>query len=601
MCGIFGAIARRDAPLRHPEAIPRMAAALRHRGPDGECIVGHERARIGARRLAIMDLTTGDQPFQSPDGKIWMVCNGEIYNAAALRREAGAWRYPFRSHGDIETIVPFYDRFGPDAVSRLEGMFGLAVWDEARRRLVLARDRAGEKPLFWTEVDGELRFASEIQALLEFPDQARRLNRKALSLYHALGYVPAPHTMFDGIHKLPPASLLIAEGERIEIRNYWSAAEAASRPSTLSREHTDQLRDTLLRAVKRELMSDVPLGVFTSGGLDSSLLVAAAARAIPGERIHTYAIRFTEPGYDESPYAEAVTHQIASVHHVVTADDESLGRALEVVSRSLAEPLGDPAVLPTWLLAEAARERVKVILSGEGADELFGGYPTYLGHKFSASWLRLPRPLRSSARWIMDRWPSSTGKMTLEYMLKQFLAAAEQPWPERHLTWMGAMKIEDGVIAELACKLDRFPHDDPLNRVMWFDFLTYLPDDLLVKVDRATMLASVEARAPYLDREVMELVLPGPARYKVRGLSTKAILKEAARGLVPREVINRRKRGLSVPVARWLNTGLAPLADRLLDTPLLAEHRTGRCNHARRLWPQLMLALWSERWGVDLS
>ncbi len=601
MCGIFGAIARRDAPLRHPEAIPRMAAALRHRGPDGECIVGHERARIGARRLAIMDLTTGDQPFQSPDGKIWMVCNGEIYNAAALRREAGAWRYPFRSHGDIETIVPFYDRFGPDAVSRLEGMFGLAVWDEARRRLVLARDRAGEKPLFWTEVDGELRFASEIQALLEFPDQARRLNRKALSLYHALGYVPAPHTMFDGIHKLPPASLLIAEGERIEIRNYWSAAEAASRPSTLSREHTDQLRDTLLRAVKRELMSDVPLGVFTSGGLDSSLLVAAAARAIPGERIHTYAIRFTEPGYDESPYAEAVTHQIASVHHVVTADDESLGRALEVVSRSLAEPLGDPAVLPTWLLAEAARERVKVILSGEGADELFGGYPTYLGHKFSASWLRLPRPLRSSARWIMDRWPSSTGKMTLEYMLKQFLAAAEQPWPERHLRWMGAMKIEDGVIAELACKLDRFPHDDPLNRVMWFDFLTYLPDDLLVKVDRATMLASVEARAPYLDREVMELVLPGPARYKVRGLSTKAILKEAARGLVPREVINRRKRGLSVPVARWLNTGLAPLADRLLDTPLLAEHRTGRRNHARRLWPQLMLALWSERWGVDLS
>ena len=578
-----------------------MAAALRHRGPDGECIVGHERARIGARRLAIMDLTTGDQPFQSPDGKIWMVCNGEIYNAAALRREAGAWRYPFRSHGDIETIVPFYDRFGPDAVSRLEGMFGLAVWDEARRRLVLARDRAGEKPLFWTEVDGELRFASEIQALLEFPDQARRLNRKALSLYHALGYVPAPHTMFDGIHKLPPASLLIAEGERIEIRNYWSAAEAASRPSTLSREHTDQLRDTLLRAVKRELMSDVPLGVFTSGGLDSSLLVAAAARAIPGERIHTYAIRFTEPGYDESPYAEAVTHQIASVHHVVTADDESLGRALEVVSRSLAEPLGDPAVLPTWLLAEAARERVKVILSGEGADELFGGYPTYLGHKFSASWLRLPRPLRSSARWIMDRWPSSTGKMTLEYMLKQFLAATEQPWPERHLRWMGAMKIEDGVIAELACKLDRFPHDDPLNRVMWFDFLTYLPDDLLVKVDRATMLASVEARAPYLDREVMELVLPGPARYKVRGLSTKAILKEAARGLVPREVINRRKRGLSVPVARWLNTGLAPLADRLLDTPLLAEHRTGRRNHARRLWPQLMLALWSERWGVDLS
>ncbi|PYP60603.1 MAG: asparagine synthase (glutamine-hydrolyzing) [Gemmatimonadetes bacterium] len=599
MCGIFGAIARGEAPLRHPEALERMAAALRHRGPDGECIIGNERARLGARRLAIMDLTTGDQPFQSPDGKIWMVCNGEIYNAPALRQEASGWGYPFRSHGDIETIVPFYQRFGADAVARLEGMFGLAIWDETRRRLVLARDRAGEKPLFWTDVGNELRFASEIQALLEFPDQLRRLNRKALRLYHALGYVPAPYTLFDGINKLPPASLLIAEGARTEVRPFWSAADAASRPSTLVPGDTTTLRDTLLRAVKRELMSDVPLGIFTSGGLDSSLLVAAAARGIPGERIHTYAVRFTESGYDESPYAEAVTHAIASVHHVVTADEESLGRALEVVSRSLAEPLGDPAVLPTFLLAEAARKDVKVILSGEGADELFGGYPTYLGHKFADLWQRVPRPLRQATRWAVERWPSSTGKMTLEYMLKQFLSATEEPWLTRHLTWLGAMTIDEGVIAELAGKLDRFP-DEPLNRVMWFDFLTYLPDDLLVKVDRATMLASVEARAPFLDREVMELVLPAASHVKVRGLTTKAILKEAARGLVPDEVIHRRKRGLSVPVARWLNTGLAPLADRLLDTPLLTEHRTGRRNHARRLWPQLMLALWSERWGVEI-
>jgi len=607
MCGIFGAVAlRKDgapAPLRHPEALARMAASLRHRGPDGERIVGNERARIGARRLAIMDLTTGDQPFQSPDGAIWMVCNGEIYNAPDLRREASAWGYPFRSRGDIETIVPFYERHGADAVARLEGMFGLAVWDEPRRRLLLARDRAGEKPLFWADVDGELRFASEIQALLEFPDQPRRVNRRALSLYHALGYVPAPHTMFEGIHKLPPASLLIAENGRIEIRPYWSAAAAAGKPSPLVAGGAGQLRETLLRAVKRELMSDVPLGVFTSGGLDSSLLVAAAARGMPGERIHTYAVRFTEPGYDESAYAEAVTHHIATVHHVVTADDESLGRALDVVSKSLAEPLGDPAVLPTWLLAETARAQVKVVLSGEGADELFGGYPTYLGHAFAERWRRTPAPLRRAVRWIVDQWPSSTGKMTLEFMLKQFVASAELPWLERHLRWLGAVggAIDDGAIAELAGKLEGFPQDDSLNRATWFDFMTYLPDDLLVKVDRATMLASVEARAPFLDREVMELVLPAPARLKVRGLTTKAILKEAARGLVPDAAIHRRKRGLSVPVARWLNTGLAPLADRLLDTPLLAEHRAGKVNHARRLWPQLMLALWAERWGVEVT
>jgi asparagine synthase (glutamine-hydrolysing) len=598
MCGIFGAVSWKD-PLRHPDGLQRMAAALRHRGPDGERIVGHERARIGARRLAIMDLTTGDQPFQSPDAAIWMVCNGEIYNAPDLRREAQGWGYPFRSTGDIETIVPFYERLGPDAVARLDGMFGLAVWDDRRQRLLLARDRAGEKPLFWTVVGGELRFASEIQALLEYPDQPRRLHRHACSLYHALGYVPAPHTMFEGIHKLPPGSLLVAEQDAVDIRPYWRPAHAASEPSRLAT--AAELRETLLRAVRRELMSDVPLGIFTSGGLDSSFLVAAAAQAMPGEQLHTYAIRFVEPGYDESEHAEAVTHAIASVHHVVTADDESLGRALEVVTASLAEPLGDPAVLPTLLLAEAARADVKVILSGEGADELFGGYPTYLGHKLAAWWQRVPGIVRKPLRAMIEAWPASTGKVTLEYMLKQFVSATERPWLERHLQWLGAVAFDGGVLEEMADRLAGFPEGDALNRVMWFDFLTYLPDDLLAKVDRATMLASVEARAPFLDREVMELVLPAPSALKVRGLTTKAILKEAARGLVPDAVVDRRKRGLSVPVARWLNTGLAPLADRLLDTPLLAEHRAQRRNHARRLWPQLMLALWSERWGVHLE
>jgi len=602
MCGIFGAVALRGEDLRHPECLSRMAESLQHRGPDGERIVGHARARLGARRLAIMDLTTGDQPFQSPDGAIWMVCNGEIYNAPELRREATAWGYPFRSRGDIETIVPFYERHGADAVARLDGMFGLAVWDDRLGRLLLARDRAGEKPIFWTQVEGELRFASEVQALLAFPDQPRRVNRTALDLYRALGYVPSPHTMFDAIHKLAPGHLLLADASGVQQRPYWSPAAAAAAPSRL--ENAAQLRDTLLRAVERELMSDVPLGVFTSGGLDSSLLVGAAARVMSGEKIHTYAVRFVEPGYDESGYAEAVTHDIKTVHHVVTADDDGLGRALEVVTKSLAEPLGDPAILPTYLLAEAARADVKVVLSGEGADELFGGYPTYLGHKAAAAWLRLPGPVRRALRWAVQRWPASTRKVTLEFLLKQFVAAAELPWLERHLAWFGALGPSGeggGVVPELACKLNGFPHDDPLNRVLWLDFVTYLPDNLLVKVDRATMLASVEARAPFLDRELMELVLPAPSALKVRGFTTKAILKDAARGLVPDAVIDRRKRGLSVPVARWLNTGLAPLADRLLDTPLLKEHRSGKANHARKLWPLLMLALWAERWNVQLE
>ena len=607
MCGIFGAVSLQGAPLKYSQCVAAMAAALAHRGPDGEQIVGHERARIGARRLAIMDLTTGDQPFRSPDGSVWMVCNGEIYNAPELRRECTQAGYPFRSTGDIETIVPLYERLGPDAVGRLDGMFGLALWDDRLRRLVLARDRAGEKPLFWSQIDGELRFASEIQALLVFPDQPRRVNPVAAELYAALGYVPAPHTLFAGISKLPPAHLLVADHAGVTLRRYWDAAAAAARSSRLDGPAT--LRTALLRAVERELMSDVPVGVFTSGGLDSSLLAAAAARVMAGERIHTYAVRFTEPGYDESPYAEAVTHHIRTSHHVVTADEAALERAFATVTRALAEPVGDPGILPTYLLAEAAREHVKVVLSGEGADELFGGYPTYLGHKAAGLYRRVPG--RAVLRWLVNRLPTSTGKVTIEFMLKQLVAAAELPVVERHLTWFGALGPDPRAVAWANGLLDGFPTDPSVNRLLWLDFLSYLPDNLLVKVDRGTMLASIEARAPYLDRELLELVLPAPSGLKVRGLATKAILKEAARGLVRDDVIRRRKRGLSVPVARWLNAGLATVADRYLAHPrlfpgaptgrLLAEHRQGTRNHARKLWPILMAELWAERWNVDIA
>jgi len=349
--------------------------------------------------------------------------------------------------------------------------------------------------------------------------------------------------------------------------------------------------------------------VFTSGGLDSSLLAAAAARVMAGERIHTYSVKFAEPGYDESPQAEAVTHHIRTIHHVVTADDEALERAFDHITRSLAEPVGDPAILPTFLLAEAAREHVKVVLSGEGADELFGGYPTYLGHRAARLYRTIPG--RGALRWLVDRLPTSTGKVTLEFLLKQFVAGADLPLVERHLTWFGALGPDAHVLAWATGLLNGFPGDSSLNRVLWLDFLTYLPDNLLVKVDRGTMLASIEARAPYLDRAVMELALPAPAALKVRGFTTKAILKEAARGLVPESVIRRKKRGLSVPVARWLNAGLRSLADRYLAAPrlfrdaptarLLAEHRAGARDNARRLWPILMAELWAERWKVAIG
>ena len=608
MCGVFGVVSLTGRPLRHPERLGEMAASLAHRGPDGERVVGHERARLGARRLAIMDLTTGDQPFRSPDGAIWMVCNGEIYNAPDLRREAAAWGYPFRSTGDIETIVPHYERAGAGAVARLDGMFGLAIWDDPRGRLILARDRAGEKPMFWTVVDGELRFASEMQALLVFPDQPRRLDQSAAALYAALGYVPAPRTMIAGISKLPPGSLLeasAAAGE-VTVRRYWSAAEAARGADRLT--SADQLRDALVGAVRRELMSDVPVGVFTSGGLDSTFLAAAAARAMPDQRIHTYAAQFVAPGYDESDFARAVTRDIHSVHHAVRTDEASLARAFETVTSRLGEPVGDPAILPTYLLAEAARADVKVVLSGEGADELFGGYPTYLGHRAAGLYRRLPAALRGLVAAAVNRVPTSPGKVTVEFLLKQFVGSAERPLVERHIAWFGALGPSPEAVTAFDDLLREFPDRPGLDRVLWADFLTYLPDNLLVKVDRGTMLASIEARAPFLDREVLELVLPVPAARKVRGWETKAILKEAARGLVPEYVIGRRKRGLSVPVASWLNGALADRAARYFTAPrfgghrvpaLWQEHRRGNANHARKLWPILMAELWADRWDVS--
>src|SRR2546425_9840311 len=326
MCGIFGPVSLSGAPLQHPACMAAMAAALAHRGPDGERIVGHERARLGARRLAIMDLTTGDQPFQSPDASIWMICNGEIYNAPELRREYTLAGYPFRSTGDIETIVPLYERFGADGVGRLEGMFGLAVWDDRHERLVLARDRAGEKPLFWTERNGELRFASEIQALLAYPDQPRRVNPAAAALYGALGYVPAPYTMLDGISKLTPAHFLVADRRGLTVRRYWDPAAVAARPSQLDTPAT--LRDVLLRAVERELMSDVPVGVFTSGGLDSSLLAAAAARVMAGGRGHTHSLEVAPPGHHQSPKPPTPAPHNPTTPHPITPAGPALARAL---------------------------------------------------------------------------------------------------------------------------------------------------------------------------------------------------------------------------------------------------------------------------------
>ena len=628
MCGIAGAASLTGRPLGHRDAPARMRDTLAHRGPDGAGAFDTPAASLQIRRLAIVDLAGGDQPFTSPDGGVSIVCNGEIYNSADLRRDPAAADYPFRSRSDVESVLPLYLRYGEDAIRRLEGMFALAIWDARAGRLLLARDRSGEKPLFYADVDGELVFGSEPKALLEHPGVAREIDPLAVALYAALGYVPQPLTMHRAIRKLPPGCVLSADGSGVAIRPYWDAPSIATNPEwPVPVDPVTAVREALRRAVARELMADVPVGIFTSGGLDSSLLVALASEHFPPGGIRTYTIAFGDPSYDESGPASVVTRHFHTTHRAVPADPATLRRALDLVSERLDEPLGDPAVLPTYLLSEAAHEDVKVVLSGEGADELFGGYPTYLGHRAAGWFAALPAWLRGGVRRAVFAWPPSPGKVTIEFLLKRFVAHAGLTQVDRHYEWFGALgpaalpellgpaaaPALEAARADLAGRGARAAvPGDPLAGILLLDFLTYLPDDLLTKVDRATMLASIEARAPFLDREVMELALRLPSRVKVHGPATKAVLKEAARPLLPPSVLRRRKRGLSVPIAAWINDGLRAEVDRLLAPDrlaaqgwlqpapvgrLLAAHRAGAANHARRLWPLVMLQRWLDRWA----
>jgi asparagine synthase (glutamine-hydrolysing) len=601
MCGIYGIVGA--AELRHPGVLEQMGEALRHRGPDGSAQFTRPHARIGTERLRIIDLhERADQPFASPDGQVWLEANGEIYNAAEIR--ARFPDYPYRSHSDVETILPLYLEQGTKAVEQLDGMFALAVWDDRTQTLLLARDRAGEKPLFYTRIGGEVLFASELQCLLRYPELSRELDRVAIDEYLTLGYVPEPRTPFASIRRVPAGTCMIFREGGVETVRYWDPAAFPIVPI----DPAEAVRETqrlIENAVTKQVMSDVPVGVFISGGLDSSLLATLASQAIGVDKVHTFSAQFAEASYDESGDAAVLARQMRTRHVPVRTDEETLHEALRNVTTRVAEPLADPAILPTFLLARTAREHVKVILSGEGADELFGGYPTYLGHKIAPKYDALPSFVRRGVRKLAYALPSSGKKVTLEYLLKRFVSDAERPWAERHLRWFGT-GLQFNSLPDIETS-----GDDPLTGAMLLDYRSYLRDNLLVKVDRATMLSSVEARAPYLDRDVTAFALSLPAELRLRGLTTKWVLKKAAEKWIPHEVIYRRKRGLSVPIAGWINRGLRADVDRLLAparlreqglvdeprvTALLAEHRAGHANHAKALWAVVMLQYWIENW-----
>ena len=617
MCGIYGMATPDGAPLAHPEVAAAMGPLLRHRGPDGSGLLRRPHVVLGAERLRVMDPSPrADQPFADPAGRVWLVANGEIYNARDLRRRFPA--YPFRSGSDVEVIIPLYLAAGVAGLADLAGMFALALWDETDRRLVLARDRAGEKPLFYAEPDGEVLFGSEIQALLCHPRVARDLDCTALAAFCGRGYVPAPRTMFRAVRAVSPGSAVVLEPGGRRTQTYWHPELLA--PVEQPGDAVPRLRELIQAAVERQVRADVPVGVFTSGGVDSSLIAALATRAVGPQHLHTFTVRFTAPGYDESRWGRLLARRLGTRHVEVVADEPALARALDIASERLAEPVSDPALLPTVLLAQAAREHVTVVLGGEGADELFGGYPTYLGHALAPAVSRLPAVARRGVNRLVPLLPDSAAKVPLSVLLKRFVAELGKPWLPRHLAWLGtgldptALLACDDPAATSVCSAET-EAAGPLAGAMLLDFRTYLPNQLLVKLDRATMLVALEARSPYLDPAVMDFALRLDPRLKVRGLTTKRVLKRVARRWLPRGIVGRKKRGLSVPIATWLQGGLRDEMTRLLAperlrrqgvlsdvyvTRLVAEHLGRRANHARALWTLIVLERWLERWAPEV-
>jgi asparagine synthase (glutamine-hydrolysing) len=615
MCGICGLISRAGDSAPDRAVLERMSARLAHRGPDSSGVIEAEGAALAARRLSIIDLPGGDQPVSNEDRSVWLVQNGEIYNYRELRDELEAKGHRFASHGDTEVLVHLYEELGLDFVSRLRGMFAIAVWDSARRRLVLARDRFGIKPLYYGEAGGTFCFASELTALLAQPAFSKQIDPRALQAYLAFNSIPAPLTIFRAARKLPAGSLLTHEDGETRVRRY---ARPAPAPADELRggsagELAPELLEVLRNSVRAHLVADVPVGVTLSGGVDSGGITALAAQE-SGYRVKTFSIGFEESSFNELETARLVARRYGTDHHELVLRPE-VTELLPKLAMAFDEPLGDSSALPTYLVSELAAGEVKVALSGEGGDELFGGYYTYVADLLAARvW-----PLAVIARPLAELLPSSDAKIGFDYRAKRFTRAARLPPLERHHAWKEIFSGPDreALIATEAPAWDplepyraRYAETEgaeQLARLQDLDLGVYLVDDLLVKTDRSSMAHSLELRVPYLDQEVADFALALPTRLKVRGFAKKRLLRRALAPLLPREVVRGRKQGFSVPVAAWLRGPLEPFAREVLTGPTLRRqglldpepvkaaldrHCARKEDLSRQIWGLLVLTLW---------
>ena len=601
-----------------------MCNRMWHRGPDSEGLWLGQGVALGMRRLAIIDVAGGEQPVWSEDKRIVAVMNGEIYNFRELRKNLESLGHSFNSNSDTEVLPHLYEEFGEAMVEKLNGMFAFALWDLRKKKLLIARDRFGEKPLFYGVFDGKLVFASEPKVLLENPSVKAGINLEALRQYLSFDYVPAPHSIYEGISKLPAAHLLTLENGQVKTRRYWSLSfeKPAHKPSF--KEASKELGELLADSVRMRLVSDVPLGILLSGGVDSST-VAAFATQFSSEKVKTFSIGFEEDSFDESRYAREVAHHLGTEHYEDKLSVETAAELISGIGKWLDEPLSDGSLLPTFLLSRFVRQHVTVALGGDGGDEIFAGYPMYYGHKMARVYESIPRFVRNGMiEPMVNSLPVSTKNLSFDYRAKRFVAGSKYDTVTRHHSWFGSFSLDaqdelltdrvkdaaHGDVYRDAKKLLKLcDAEEQIEQMQFLDMNFYLAEDILTKVDRASMAVSLEVRAPFLDHRVAQFAASLPLEYKLNGSNGKYILKKTIENLLPRNVTRRPKKGFGIPIAEWLKGRLNPLVRDLLAPErlkkqdlfdadfvqtLLREHEQNTANHNKQLWTLLVFQLWYE-------
>jgi asparagine synthase (glutamine-hydrolysing) len=629
MCGITGQVFFNPEKSVECDLLTKMCRTLTHRGPDEEGYYTRNNVGLGVRRLAIIDVDGGHQPISNENQTIWAIQNGEIYNFKGLTQDLAKRGHRFTTRSDTEVIVHLYEEYGLDFVKHLEGMFAIALWDEKERKLVLARDRMGIKPLFYATLDDQLLFGSEIRALTA-AGPPLTLNPESLNYYLSLLYIPAPHTIYSEIHKLQPGHILVFHRGRLELQRYWSLAEVQTAEGYSLNERKKQLRQLLLASVESQLVSDVPLGFFLSGGLDSSIVVASA-REVHNNRIKTFSVGFEDPSYDETSYAETVARHLHTDHTniMVRPDFEHVVHEL---ADHFDEPFADSSAIPTYYLAELTRKHVTVALSGDGGDELFAGYLTYQADKLARMYTRVPGLLsRRAIPWLVHRLPVSDSKVNFGFKARRFVDQALLEPGQRHFAWKAffSENLKESLLQKplLDCLrgnldgyspykyyFDEASHFEEITRFQYADTMVYLIDNNLAKVDRISMAHSLEVRVPLLDTDIVEFAFSLPDQLKMPGMKLKHFLKESTKDMLPEEIVNRPKKGFNVPMPRWLKEGLKPLVQHYLSSEMIGKqgyfdpqtvqhlvnaHMNGKADYSRNIWALLMFGVWVEKTSFE--